>query len=291
MENPSETIVGYFPVFHAGYLELLDNHPGAEVAILGEDVLRSRFDYLRKDIRALSPEQAIAVISGLERTVRLIGEKSLAATLTTPNLVMPDDDVSHALATEFNVDPVYDAVFLRWDRKNTLTEEAVQPDRIVSIDGNEPIIRALYEHKEKSTNWWRHVAAVVVKDGNIVTVGHNSSVPTAYSSAIDGDPRITANRGVSIDVSIDMHAEARAIAQLAKQGSSTKQSDIFVTTFPCPNCAKLIAESGIKTCYFIEGYAMLDGQNVLKAGGVEIVKVETDPPAEDPRTLKPYPAS
>lgn len=286
-----EIIAGYFPVFHAGYLQLLDSYPTADVAVLGNDVLRSRFDYLRKDIRALSPEQAVTVISGFERTVRLIGEKSLAATLLSPNLVMPDDDVSRSLAAEFGAEPAFDPVFLRWDRKNTTVDVEIKPDRIVSMNSHDPVIQSLYENQKKSTNWWRHVAAAVVRNGEVITTTHNSSMPTSFSSAIDSDPRITAKRGVSIETSIDMHAESRAIADLAREGHATNGADIFVTTFPCPNCAKLIAESGIKSCYYIEGYAMLDGQSVLQANNIEIIKVETKLNDTNPQTLKLYPTS
>jgi dCMP deaminase len=48
---------------------------------------------------------------------------------------------------------------------------------------------------------------------------------------------------------------------------------MFVTDFPCPPCAKLIAGAGIAKLYFVEGYAVLDGQDVLEAAGVEIVQV------------------
>lgn len=286
-----EVIAGYFPVFHAGYLQLLENHPGAEVAVLGDDILRTRFNYLRKDIRALAPEQAFTVISGLERSTRLIGETGLAAVMASQQLVMPDDDISHALADEFRAQPIYDPVFLRWDRKNSAVNVEVEPDRTVVIDGEDSVIRSLYESQERSTNWWRHVAAAVVKNGDVISATHNSSMPTPFSSAIDSDPRITTNRGVSIETSIDMHAEARAIAEIAREGHVSHGADIFVTTFPCPNCAKLIAESGIKTCYFIEGYAMLDGQSILQANGVEIVKVDTEPAVINPATLRPYPSN
>lgn len=291
MSKGREVVAGHFPVFHAGYLQLLENHPDADVAVLGDDVLKSRFGYLRKDIRALIPEQAVAIISGLERTTRLIGETGLAAVMSSPQLVMPDDDISHALAKEFDAQPVFDPIFLRWDRKNSTVNVEVEPDRTIAIDSNDPVIKALYESQERSTNWWRHVAAAVVKNGDIIAITHNSSVPTPYSSAIDSDPRITANRGVAIETSIDMHAEARAIAGLAKEGHASHGADIYVTTFPCPNCAKLIAESGFRSCYFIEGYAMLDGQSVLQANGVDIIKVDTEPFEINPDTLKPYPTN
>ena len=64
-----------------------------------------------------------------------------------------------------------------------------------------------------------------------------------------------------------------------------------VSTFPCPNCAKLIALSGIKSCYYIKGYSMLDGYSVLKDFGVEVVKLETKLKSEDPKIFKTYPTS
>ena len=47
---------------------------------------------------------------------------------------------------------------------------------------------------------------------------------------------------------------------------------MYVTDFPCPPCAKLIAGAGIAKLCFREGYAVLDGQDVLEAAGVEIVR-------------------
>ena len=49
---------------------------------------------------------------------------------------------------------------------------------------------------------------------------------------------------------------------------------MYVTVFPCPPCAKLIAYSGIKRLYCGGGYAVLDGEEVLKSNGVEIYFVE-----------------
>lgn len=292
MENDStQNVVGYFPVFHAGYLELLEYYPEADIGVLGSDVLSARFDYLRKDIRALRPEQAVDIINGINRRARLIGERSLLAALNSPNLIMPDDEVSRKLAEEFSLRPQLEPVFLRWDRRNTNINQEVIPDRTISLDSDDPVIKLLNERAAESTNWWRRLGAVISIDGEVAVSSHNSSVPTAYSSAIDGDPRITVNRGVAIETSIDMHAEARAISLLAKRGVSTSGADIFVNTFPCPNCAKLIVESGISSCYFVEGYATIDGQSVLTTGNVEIIKVITDTPPETPRSYKPYPKS
>ena len=48
---------------------------------------------------------------------------------------------------------------------------------------------------------------------------------------------------------------------------------MYVTDFPCPPCAKLIAGAGVAKLYYRDGYAVLDGQDVLDVAGVEIVQV------------------
>ena len=291
MIDKSENIVGYFPVVHRSYLEIIDNHPYATIGVLGADVLR-RFDYLRKDIRALEPTTVERILKGLGRQAFLVSEGNLLATMNSPNLIMPDDDVSRTLSAEFNSFPQLEPVFLRWDRSNVATNLNVEPDRVLELEDNDPIIAVLRQEAAQSSNWWRAVAAAVVEDGNVISLEHNSSVPTEYSSAIDGDPRITSYRGESIEISIDIHAESRLIARHAKEGAPTLGQSIYVTTFPCANCAKLIVEAGFVSCYFIDGYASLDGQSILKAGGVELVKIKVpNYNGEDSNRLRAYPSS
>jgi len=49
---------------------------------------------------------------------------------------------------------------------------------------------------------------------------------------------------------------------------------LYVTTFPCPVCAKSIAEAGIQKLYYSQGYSLLDAEDVLRAYGVKIVLVK-----------------
>lgn len=283
-------IVCYVPVIHDGYLSFFAKYSNAHIDILGTSVLRKRFDYLRKDIRALDPETVVAILAGMQREASILEEADLEALLRNNQIIMPDDEVSRALAAEFAIQNVqFEPVFLRWDRQAIDTNQEVKPDRTITLSDNDPIIAALYQEAGKSTNWWRRVGAALVAGDTVLALAHNGSVPTAYSSAIDGDPRITANRGQAIDTTIDIHAESKLIGQAAKQGKSLLGKAIFVTTFPCPTCAKLIAASGIAQCYFVEGYAMVDGQSILQANGVEIVKVEAAQPQPLPQQLKTYP--
>lgn len=287
----AEIFVGYVPVLHDGYLRTFDRHPEAEIGILDQSVLID-FDYLRKDIRALSPDIAEKMIQGLGRITRLVGKSALQETLETNTVIMPDDDISRQLLERYpNARATLEPIFLRWHRDNVSINKDITPDMYVHLTDNDELVSLLSNEARESSNWWRHVSAAVINTGNILGIEHNTSLPTDYTSWIDGDPRITANRGSKIETSIDIHAEAKLIAQCAREGVGVSGSDIYVTTFPCPNCAKLIAESGIKNCYFIEGYAMLDGYEVLKSAGINIIKIETTISSEDPRSLKEYPTS
>ena len=286
----AELFVGYVPVLHDGYIKLFDRHPDMEIGILNKDVT-AEIDYLRKDIRALDPETMKKAILGLERPARLIGKKVLDRVMQMDSLVMPDDDVSaHLLKLYPNSTVELEPVFLRWNRENTTTNQEVTPDRKISIAHNNPVIEVLAAEAKQSTNWWRRVGSVLVKDNRVILSSHNTPQPTAYSSSFDSDPRIIATRGYEVDTTIDIHAEAKLISEAARIGIPLEGSDIFVSTFPCPSCAKLISASGIKSCYFIEGYATLDGQSILKSNDIEIVKVETELPEEDSRALKDYPS-
>jgi deoxycytidylate deaminase len=50
------------------------------------------------------------------------------------------------------------------------------------------------------------------------------------------------------------HAEMTAICDAARLGRSAKNAIMYVTTFPCHNCAKHIIASGIRRVVFIEPY-------------------------------------
>ena len=67
-------------------------------------------------------------------------------------------------------------------------------------------------------------------------------------------------------------AFASIIAEAAR--SVLEGASIYLSVFPCPDCAKLIAHSGIKKVYFSGGHASFDGEVNLRAEKVEIIFVE-----------------
>lgn len=51
-----------------------------------------------------------------------------------------------------------------------------------------------------------------------------------------------------------VHAEMEALAMCARNSISSKGAEMYVTTFPCHNCAKHIISSGIIKVYYVEAY-------------------------------------
>ena len=51
-----------------------------------------------------------------------------------------------------------------------------------------------------------------------------------------------------------VHAEMEALSMCARNGISTRGACMYVTTFPCHNCAKHIIASGIRKVVYIEPY-------------------------------------
>lgn len=51
-----------------------------------------------------------------------------------------------------------------------------------------------------------------------------------------------------------LHAEMNAITDASRGNGSTQDADLFVTTFPCHNCAKHIVGAGIKSVFYLEPY-------------------------------------
>jgi dCMP deaminase len=271
----------YLPVVHAGHEAFFARHPdAAEVLLLGTG-FKSQFKSLAKDIRALPPERAAQFLRLMvpRATVRVVEPADLAAALTADTLVLPDEDVTRQLVEEqqlgANRNLVFDKTFLRWDREWSRAQRPAAPDGAVKpADLPEPLLRRARELADRSSDWWRQVGAIAWRDAEILGAAWNHHCPSEYAPYTDGDPRDGFSRGVRADLSTAIHAEASVVAKAARDGVSLNGADLYVTTFPCPACARLIAESGFRRCFFSGAYSVLDGDAVLRAAGVELLWVD-----------------
>jgi dCMP deaminase len=280
MSAPAKKIIAaYVPVIHSGYLRFLSaNADASELYVFDETVL-GLVDYIRKDLRALKPAEAVQALAGvvdIEKITELSLEHLGQIDKAGLTIVMPDEDVSREVGKKLKkAKVVFAPVFLRWDRQNV-----DQPDEQAEVSrskSDERLMREAINASKKSSDIWRRVGAVLVDgDGHKMDTAHNVGEPTEHSPWAEGDPRNVFNRGVGIEMSLFTHAEARLIANAANKGISTKGASMYVTVFPCPACAKLIAHSGIAKLLYKDGYAVLDGKRILNDYGVILRKVIID---------------
>jgi len=88
------------------------------------------------------------------------------------------------------------------------------------------------------------VGAVIIKDKRIISSGYNG-----YPS---GCEHISIHRdGHEINT---IHAEQNAISDAARRGVAIENATIYITHYPCINCAKYIISSGIKEVIYLEDY-------------------------------------
>ncbi len=275
----SDCIVAYIPVLHEGYRRFLERHAsGIPLYLIGPELYE---DYrpLAKDIRALPAELAASAIAawGVCSEVFVLDTRSACALAErAPSIVMPAEDVSYQVAERWfsRCEVAFDTVFLRWDKTRTVQLLTPTPRATASADELVAELgRVADDAAMASLDWWRQVGAAMRLTSGEKLSATNIHNPHPLSPYAVGDPRANLHKGVGLELSTATHAEARLIGEAARAGKATEGAIMFVTDFPCPPCAKLIAGAGITKLYFIKGYAVLDGQDVLEAAGVEIVQV------------------
>lgn len=279
----------YLPVIHAGYEGFLDRHPDAsEILLLGAG-FREEYPGLAKDIRALPPERAARYLTQLggRPPARVVEPGGLAAAVTAGLLVLPDEDVTRDLVDRYDLGRgrtvLFDRTFLRWDRQwSTATAPPGFDTDVTTAELPRELLGRAWRLSARSSDWWRQVGAVAAAGHRVVGCAWNRHLPTEYAPYFSGDPRDSFGRGIRTDLSTAIHAEAAVIAEAARTGTGLAGADLYTTTFPCPSCARLIAAAGVRRCFFAGGYSLLDGEQVLRAAGVTLIRVVPGPEPADP---------
>ena len=278
----NEAVVAYIPVLHDGYRRFIFEHcRGRSLFVVGPS-LYADYRPLAKDIRCLDAEliaRSIAAWQVCSEVVVLDEEHARELACQSPLLTFPAEDVSYRIVERFfeRCEVRYDTVFLRWDK--TRTAQMLRPvAQHSTVD--DPLIAELVElasaQAATSVDWWRQVgAALRLGDGTLLTAA-NEHHPHPLSAYAAGDPRANFYKGVRLELTTAVHAESQLIARAAREGLTTSGSVLYVTDFPCPPCAKLIAAAGVERLYFGTGYAVLDGEQVLEAAGVEVTQLRDE---------------
>ncbi|BAQ11508.1 deoxycytidylate deaminase [Bacillus sp. OxB-1] len=92
------------------------------------------------------------------------------------------------------------------------------------------------------------VGAIIVRDNRIIAGGYNGSI-SGGDHCIDHGCYVIDNHCVRT-----IHAEMNALLQCSKYGSPVDGSTLYVTHFPCLQCAKAIIQSGVKHIFYATDY-------------------------------------
>ena len=147
----------------------------------------------------------------------------------------------------------------------------------------------------------RQVGAVLAKDNRIISIGYNGTVSgtsneceeLAYNCGKCGnllvfkdhiplgvgkyqmvcpkcDRLSMVNYSYFKDVtkSTVIHAEQNTLMYAAKAGISTSDATLYSTDLPCPDCAKLLIQAGIKRVVYIKDYTSRDGLELFNQVGI-----------------------
>jgi len=93
-----------------------------------------------------------------------------------------------------------------------------------------------------------HVGCVIVTAGD----RKNRLVAAGYNGFLPGTPHVSRVRDNHEQATV--HAEQNAIADAARRGSSVDGCTVYVTHYPCINCAKIMAAAGIAEIIYHEDY-------------------------------------
>jgi len=110
------------------------------------------------------------------------------------------------------------------------------------------------------------VGCVITKDNRILSVGYNGT-PAGWDNVCEVEGKTKPEV---------LHAEANALMKLCRSTESSEGATLYVTHFPCIECAKLIYQSGIKEVYYINDYEASkgSGKEFLSKAGVNVCQVK-----------------
>ena len=117
------------------------------------------------------------------------------------------------------------------------------------------------------------VGAIVVKDDRIISIGYNG-MPAGWDNTCEEVVEVHEDGGIITKTKPEViHAEANAIAKLAKGNESGEGSMMFLTHAPCIDCAKQMYAAGIKSVYYRDSYRDTLGVDFLTKCDIMVTKV------------------
>lgn len=121
------------------------------------------------------------------------------------------------------------------------------------------------------------VGAVIVKDNHIISTGYNGTPLYMNDDDFPWDSKgEETNNLLEIKNTFVIHAEANALDHC--YGQDLTGSTLYVTLFPCLECTRRIAQTGIKKVIYMEEYQKPElvaaAKKIFELANIEVVKFD-----------------
>jgi dCMP deaminase len=137
-------------------------------------------------------------------------------------------------------------------------------DKDSRLSWNEYFIATAFLIASRSPDQRLKVGCVLVKNNHIISVGYNGFLPKIEHKSYmeNGHEQAT------------VHAEQNSISDCSKRGVETNGAIAYITHYPCINCFKILASSGISKIYYRDNYRNHDLVKILaEQAEIEIIQL------------------
>jgi len=272
-----KNLIIYMPVLHRGYLDFLEKEKDKiSTVYIMDEKLQKELSEFKPDIAAINSGETIKIMNAIGITnTASVSPDNIEEVVQSGGTILINDEISRNLAEKYlkDKDVEWRTIFLRHDKGEVLIEKPLEDIETSKDAFDVSIMEEAQKEAQKTGDSWRQIGAVLIKDKKILIRGYNKDLPSDHTPYQVGDVRDFFKAGERHELASTIHAEENIIAQAAKKGISLEGTSLYVTTFPCPVCAKLIACSGIKKLYFAEGGSSFDAKKVLEAASIEIFHI------------------
>ncbi len=269
-------LILHIPVIHKGYLDFFNKIRGGVSSIyLIDEKLQEELSDVKRDIASIDSKVIKELLNKMGfQNVSILFKKNIRK-IKNEKIILVQDEISRNLYNKYlkGKKVEWESAFLRWDRSRVLAEFPAKNVIVSKKPFDLKMMKEAYKESEKSGDWWRQIGAVLVKGGKIVIRSYNMGVPNDNTPYQLGSIRDLFKAGEKQELSPTIHAEQALISEAAKKGIKLLGASLYLTHYPCPLCAKLVAYSGIKKLYFSEGASNLDGEKIMKLSGVKIFRI------------------
>ncbi|HET7560345.1 MAG TPA: dCMP deaminase family protein [Limnochordia bacterium] len=134
--------------------------------------------------------------------------------------------------------------------------------------------------------------------GAVIVDAHNQIIASGYNGAPKGRPHCTEVGCHLVDghCTTAKHAEENALDQIRShhREQALVGARIYVSTYPCDNCLRELAQHGIATVYYLDDYPNERTERIAAAWGIKLVQQPTrvqiavaDKPVVRPESVSP----